>query len=270
MLSYDNAAIASVQERLGDYKNTIQPSISSEMPVIIQVKVENAANIWLNLDDTDGYAAYGRVMKGILQKLCCEIPNCRVGMFQWDTLTFLIQPNADKPWMSNAVSRIVSKVVSVAAMQFNFLWKKEVDYADWFWCINLQLVGVEFTTSVFNIASANILALFQLEQSLALRTSLETFCTNFVNNGTNYIGAGLDPEVLRGKLRSANKIWSDMPKDVQQGYLCVPSNSQRYELEYCDTCVEQQLEFLSDMITPESERAPDWRDMLTTAFLQSF
>ena len=244
--------------------------MSTAKPTIVQVKIVGAVYIWAALTDVEGHEAFGRVLKGVMKKLCNEVPNSIVGMLQWDTITVLMQQNSEETWLGCSVSRIISKVISIAAMEFMLLWRKEVEYSNWFWYINLDTVGLEFTASAFNIEPANVPKLFQLEEYLARRNSLETGCEVWLNNGSKYVGKGYEPDALLDKLASMRRKWSDVPAEYRQGVLCVPTNEQRFVVQNIETGVQESLGFLPTVFTAVQERKSDWRDILEAAFLRSF
>lgn len=269
MLLYDNTVITEMQNSLGNYKNMTHARITSEMPTIVQIRVAGADYIWSALDSAEGYAAFGRVLKGVLHKLCQVIPNCIMGTYQWDTMTILVQSDKDDAWLCNSVGCIISKVVSVAASEFMFLWKKEVDYSDWFWYINLQSVGVEFEASVFNLSPAKIPTLFQLEEYLALRSALEHYCEECLNAEGHYVGMKKDPEVLLDKLKSNGLSWGAVPREFKCGVLCVPTVEQKYELQDIMEGVKHPLDILSNLFDDKQENRQDWRAVMFASFLKS-
>lgn len=247
MTLYDNKVIASLQEQLGDYKNIVSTSVTTTEPTIVQVKIVGADYIWAVLSDVEGHAAFGRVLKGVMKKLCDVVPNSIVGMLQWDTITILMQQNSGETWLEGSVNRIMSKIISTAAMQFMLMWKKEVEYSDWFWYINLDTVDLEFTASVFNLESANIPVLFQLEEYLARRNSLEAGCEVWLNAGDKYIGKGYESDILLCKLSSMGREWDDIPVDYRQCVLCIPDTEHAYKIRNVSD-VANHLDFLQDIL----------------------
>lgn len=216
-----------MMDNLGDrmkanYENRSKTYLTRRTPVIIRIDGKAFHTF------TKGFIKpFDTVFTESMQKtmlfLCKNIQGCVLGYTQSDEITLILLDYMKlntSAWFDYNVQKICSVSAALATLEFNRVFKKEVDslpYDSGIYNIALEK-GAVFDARCFNIPKEEVANCILWRQQDAIRNSIMSLGLSFFGHKELQ---NLNTKEIIAKLKEENVHWEDLPLVWQRGCCCV-------------------------------------------------